>query len=177
MLLAQVLELNLFLLTNLVCLCWNLLNFVRFKGQVCTCMYLSRVFSSRRATIGSPALLEDRCSVFAFIYSFILKLQHGSIRVEGHGSENSKKGADLRQGSDLQPLQEGVFEVTDAPGAWRNIETLNICLSDVMFWLNAYCSNDIRIWMTEMDIAVLFPFVTLWQKQSKNHLCDVVVGF
>lgn len=64
-----------------------------------------------------PALLEDRCSVFAFIYLFILKLQHGSIRVKGYGSENREKGADLEKGTDLQPLQEGVFEVTDAPWA------------------------------------------------------------
>lgn len=80
------------------------------------------MFSSRSATI-EPALLEDGCSAFAFIYLFILKLQHGSIRVkrEGErakrGSENREKGADLEKGTDLQPLQEGVFEVTDAPWA------------------------------------------------------------
>lgn len=62
-----------------------------------------------RSIIGSLALLEDRGLVFALIYLFILKLQPGSIRVEGHESKEREKGADL------QPLQEGVFEVTDGP--------------------------------------------------------------
>lgn len=68
------------------------------------------MFSSRRATI-DPALLEDRCSVFAFVYLFILKVQHGSICVEGYGSKYREKGADLEQTTDLQPLQEVELEV------------------------------------------------------------------